>query len=50
MHGSREKIQDTASIAMRKSLRAINRKVCRADLISWMHGRHKTGKLEKACK
>ena len=35
---------------MRKSSLAVNRKVCRSDLIPWMHERHKTGKLEKACK
>ena len=37
-------------VATRQSSRVIYRKVCRSDLIPWMHGRHKTGKLEKACK
>ena len=34
-------------IATRQSSRVINRKVCRSDLISGMHGQHKTGGTRK---
>ena len=36
-----------AAIATRQSSRVINRKVWRSDLISGMHGRHKTGGTRK---
>ena len=36
-----------APIATRKSSCAINQKICRPDLISWVHGRHKTGITRK---
>ena len=34
-------------IVTRQSSRVINRKVCRSDPISWMHGRYKTGGTRK---